>query len=49
MDEPQDIVEESYIVRALHEGRLGRRVQRVYAPDQDKAKKLEQILKEVRT
>ena len=47
-DEPQDIVEVSYIVRALHEGRLGHRLQRVYAPDQDVAAELDKILKEVR-
>ena len=48
-DEPQDIVDVSYVVRALQDGRLGRRVQRVYAPDQDQVEKLERILKEVRT
>ena len=47
-DEPQDIVDVSYVVRALQDGRLGRRVQRVYAPDQEKAEILDEILKEVR-
>ena len=47
MDEPQDIADVSYVVRALHdEGRS--RVQRVYAPDQEKAEILDEILKEVR-
>ena len=48
MDEPQDIAEASTVVKALHNEGFGR-VQRVYAPDQDRAEKLEQILKEVRT
>ena len=48
MDEPQDIAEESLVVKALHNEGFGR-VQRVYAPDRDKAERLEQILKEVRT
>ena len=49
MDEPQDIADVSYLVRALHEGRLGRRVQRVYAPDQEKIEELGGILRAVRT
>lgn len=47
-DEPQDIVEVSYIVRALHDGRLGRRVQRVYAPGQEQIEELGELLKTVR-
>ncbi len=49
LDEPQDIAEVSYVVKALHHGRLGRRVQRVYAPDKEKIEELGKLLKEVRT
>ena len=46
-DEPQDIAEVSSVVNAL--GGLGRRLQRVYAPDKGKIEELDEILQEVRT
>ena len=47
MNEPNDIAEESPIIRALRDETLGR-VQRVYAPDKEKVAELGEILKEVR-
>ena len=47
MNEPNDIAEESPIVKALRDEKLGR-VQRVYAPDREKVEELGEILKEMR-
>jgi HD superfamily phosphohydrolase len=47
MNEPKDIAEESPIVKALRDEKLGR-VQRVYAPDKEKVVELDEILKEMR-
>lgn len=47
MNEPNDIAEESPIVKALRDEKLGR-VQRVYAPDKEQVEELGEILKEMR-
>jgi hypothetical protein len=43
-NEPTDIADESSVVRALQEME---RIQRIYAPDGDQAKTLENIVEEV--